>query len=54
MRSDRIYMEDAIEDSCLAFEWEGGDAAEGESDDEEDEPEADLAEAMGGGGHSSV
>ena len=39
----RTHMEDLIQDCGFAFEREGSDAAEDQSNDEEDEPEADAA-----------
>lgn len=48
-------MKDLIEDVCLSLEREGGDAAEDEPDDEEDEPGTNCLKMTGwGGGHSPV
>ena len=45
-------LNDLIEECGFAFDGEGCNAAEDESDDEENQPEADSAEMMGcGGGH---
>ena len=43
-------MEHAVQYGGFALEREGGDAAQDESDDKEDEPDADSAEAMRSGG----
>jgi len=40
----RTHMEDLVEDCGLALQREGGDAAQDQSDDEEDEPETDRPE----------
>jgi len=40
----RTHMEDLIEDCGFALQREGGDAAQDQSDDEEDEPETDRPE----------
>ena len=43
----RAHLENSIEQSCLPFEGEGRDATEHKSNDEEHEPEPDLAGKTG-------
>ena len=49
-------MEDVVEERGFVLEGEGRDAAENQSDDEEDEPEASAADeaVWGGGRHAPV